>query len=113
MGYDGKPFNVNQDRTIDPQTVQWYCTGCPYKGIKNTQRGNGGVPNPIGWDDSGNGPQGAMNRVTYVCNSPGYNYKTMIMYQMSSTIGFGYCPFFLEKWKQRESNTDPDDPPQI
>lgn len=111
MGYDGKPFNVNQNREIDPLTAERFCTGCPYKGIKSQARGSGGNSG-MGWDASPVTRANIARRTTYICNSPGYNFKTMLMYQDSSTIGFGYCPFFLDKWKQLDGNTDPDDPPQ-
>ena len=110
MGYD-KPFNVNQDRTIDPLTAQMYCVGCPYKGIKPRVRGSGGNANSTNWDASQVVRGNVAMQTEYICKSPNYNFKTMLRYQMSSTMGGGYCPFFLDKWKLRESNTDPDDPP--
>jgi hypothetical protein len=108
----GSQFIVQQDRTIDPLTVQRYCTGCPFKAVKTNVRNPSanGSTNPTLWEDSGS-EQAPMLKTQYYCTSPNFDYKKAIFYNVASTIGFGYCPFFLEKWQQLESNHDPVDPP--
>jgi len=108
----GSDFIVQQDRTLDPLTVQRYCTGCPFKAVRSQVRNPAanGSSNPTAWDNSE--PEYApMLKTQYYCTSPNFNYKSAIFYNISSTIGFGYCPFFLDKWKQLEGEHDPDDPP--
>lgn len=107
-----KPISPDQDRSLDPLTVQRFCTGCPFKAVRSNVRNSGsnGSTNPSSWSE--NHIEAPMMKLNYYCTSPQYNQKTMIMYLQSSATGFGYCPFFLEKWDQLESNHDPDDPPQ-
>jgi hypothetical protein len=106
------PINPDQNRDLDPLTVQRFCTGCPYKAVRSGARNPSanGTTNPGSWGE--NLVEAPMLKLQYYCTSPQYSQKTMIMYLQSSTVGFGYCPFFLDKWKQLESNHDPDDPPQ-
>ena len=116
MAYDenGKafPFSVDQDRTIDRMTVETYCTGCPFKKVKSTrsQRGSGTSSRPVDFASVGGAPQNPMNLITYKCTSPNFDYKKTLM-KASSTIGFGYCPFFLQRWALKDGEHDPDDPP--
>ena len=113
MPVDPTKFNVGQDRTIDPMTVQTYCTGCPFKKVAPRPRNGGGSQGGVPFESAGF-VSAPMMKIKYVCSSPNYHadYKKRFSLEMS-TIGFGYCPFLLEKWKLKESNTDPDDPPAI
>lgn len=92
------PFSVDQDRSIDPLTVAFYCTGCPFKGVKTNQRNpqSNGVSNPTQWTSEAAGQQAPMLHIQYECTSP--NFKDPQKWaQQTSTIGFGWCPFLPEK----------------
>ena len=108
------PFLPEQDRNLDTFTVQRYCTGCPFKAVRNGTRNpaSSGAENITEWGNEGmnNAP---MNRIQYYCTSPNWDSKKQNFFMSSSTIGFGWCPFFLDKWKQFESNSDPDDPSSV
>ena len=95
--YQKQPFNVNQDRTIDPLTVAFYCTSCPFKGVKTGARSAtaNGSTNETLWT-SEVPTQANIMKIQYVCTSPNFNYKQFLN-KTSSTIGFGWCPFQKQK----------------
>ncbi len=97
-------FNVNQDRIIDPMTVQTWCTGCPFKkSLGRSRNASGGTS---GGDFASAGVSfGGIGQITYKCISPGFDYKKKLM-QEHSTVGFGWCPFFEEKWALKEGEAD-------
>jgi len=94
---DQKAFDEAQTRLLDTMTVQTYCTGCPFKAVDLTARKvnyNGSNP---------------MASIQYKCTSPAWNMKSKLIFMNSSVIGGGgYCPFFLDRWKLKDGNTDPD-----
>ncbi len=102
-----KPFIVNQDRTIDPITVAFFCTSCPFKGVKTNVRNPdaNGATNASQWTSEGIGQQAPMMHIQYVCNSPNFNFVQTIE-QKSSTIGFGWCPFLEQKQALRLGGYD-------
>lgn len=104
--YQRQPFNVNQDRTIDPLTVAFFCTGCPFKGVKTMQRNPdaNATTNPGEWTSS-QPSQANMMKIQYVCTSPNFNYS-QILNKTSSTIGFGWCPFQKQKMSQMQGMDD-------
>jgi hypothetical protein len=106
------PFIAEQDRNVDALTVQRYCTGCPFKAVRprNRNEASTGSSNITEWGNEGlnNAP---ILQTQYYCTSPNWDTKKQNFFLNSSTIGFGYCPFFLDKWKQLESGHDPDDTP--
>lgn len=104
--YQEKPFSVHQDRTIDPLTVAFYCTGCPFKAVKTNVRNPdaNATSNPGEWSSS-QPSQANMLKIQYVCTSPNFNYKQFIN-KTSSTIGFGWCPFQKQKMELLEGNSE-------
>ena len=100
------PFNIGQDRSIDPLTVQYYCVGCPFKQIVSKQRNpaSDGDTNPSEWS-SIFPMQAPALQAHYICTSPNFNTKTALM-QETSTIGFGYCPFFKQRWELKDGNPE-------
>jgi hypothetical protein len=104
--YQKQPFNVNQDRTIDPLTVAFFCTSCPFKGVVTAPRSAtaNGSTNEKAWS-SEVPTQANMMKIQYVCNSPNFNYKQYLN-KTSSTIGFGWCPFQKQKMNLLQGNDD-------
>lgn len=101
-----RPFNVNQDRTIDPLTVAFYCTGCPFKAVRTNVRNPdaSATTNPGEWT-SAQPSQANMMKIQYVCTSPNFNYKQFLI-KDSSTIGFGWCPFQKQKMNLLQGGDD-------
>jgi len=99
-------FNVNQDRTIDPLTVQYYCVGCPFKKVKSGARNplaNGSTNSvDFGSDPIPHAP--TMN-IVYECSSPNFTTKTRYN-QQHSELGGGHCPFFEDKYALLEGGGD-------
>ena len=104
--YQEKPFSVEQDRTIDPLTVAFFCTSCPFKGVKTNVRNPdaNATSNPGEWTSS-TPSQANMFKIQYVCTSPNFNYN-QILNKTSSTIGFGWCPFQKQKMNLLEGRDD-------
>jgi hypothetical protein len=100
------PFKVGQDRSIDPLTAQYFCVGCPFKQIVSSQRNpsSNGDTNPTEWSNVFAEQAPAM-KVGYRCTSPNFNTKTTLL-QDTSTIGFGYCPFFKQRWELHDGNPE-------
>lgn len=90
-------FLALQDRRLDTLTVQTYCTGCPFKAVDPSgQARNLNLANP-------------MQSIQYRCTSPAWNQKSKLIFMQSSSLGGGgYCPFFMDRWKLKDGNTDPD-----
>jgi hypothetical protein len=105
-----KPFVVGQDRTIDPLTVAFYCTGCPFKAVKTNNR------NPLAkdganaalWTSEAAGQQAPMMHIQYECTSPNFNDPQRWL-QDTSTVGFGWCPFLPEKLRLLQGGHDDGD----
>jgi len=110
------PFEVGQDRTIDHQTVDFYCTGCPFKGVAPINRPTNSNPSgdpagkgtPGGFDNSSTNRGGFIPKIQYVCESPNFNFKQSLL-QEGSTIGFGWCPFREQKDATRLGGNDHND----
>ena len=104
--YQTQPFNVNQDRTIDPLTVAFFCTSCPFKGVVTGNRNPyaNGATNTKTWS-SEVPTQANMMKIQYVCTSPNFNYKQLVN-KTSSTIGFGWCPFQKQKMALLQGKDD-------
>ncbi len=104
------PLPKNQDRDLDPSLVDQWCTGCPYKAIKDQSRNTpnvNGQTNPIQFNSVGEN-YASHRKARYVCTSPKQSYPQK-MNQQHSTIGFGFCPYFEEKYAllySRESDGD-------
>ncbi len=91
-------FPPEQNRDLDPDTAAWWCVGCPYKAIKDQQRGNPesrGTSNAAGFGSVGE-QYGVYRKTMYVCISPKQTYLQKLT-QEHSTIGFGFCPFLEQK----------------
>lgn len=104
-------FSPEQNRDLDPDTAAWFCTGCPYKAIKQQTRvatpETNGSTNPISWDNSQPNYGVYYQKTRYVCTSPKQNYTQKLL-QEHSTIGFGFCPFLEQKlalMPSRENDT--------
>lgn len=101
-----KTFNVNQDRTIDPLTVQIYCVGCPFKKVKSGARNplSNGSTNSM---DFGSDPipHAPTMKIVYECSSPMFNFKQRYS-QEHSELGVGHCPFFEQKYELLEGGGD-------
>jgi hypothetical protein len=98
QNFPNPAFPPDQNRDLDPDTAAWWCVGCPYKAIKDQQRGNPASRSTSGAGGfSTNGEYyGVYRKTIYVCTSPAQTFVQK-MTQQHSTIGFGFCPFLEEK----------------
>ena len=93
---DLQPINPSQDRRLDPETVQWFCTGCPYLGIDSSNRqGVSGISVGSGFGGAGV-TYDAFRKTNWVCTSPQRTYNQFIA-QDYSTLGVGFCAFMEQK----------------
>jgi hypothetical protein len=99
MSTDYIKMQPGQDRDLDHQTVQWFCTGCPFLGLKPKPSHAAANAETDERPFSAAGANyGTRTKTQYVCTSlPPQNIKQYLA-QDNSTIGFGYCPFFDSKW---------------